>query len=149
MSNGDKFTYEVYSGHVDPGFIFYPSKSVAQPECVSYVIESGKESDRGYTGTTYDDSGFKYYRLYSDGWLEQGGRTVISPETGNSDRTITMMKSFKDDKSYSLTLGNILTGQYVLHASNLTENSFSAHYSTDTTAGSIEYFCWKAEGYVN
>jgi len=49
---------------------FYPCKSVPQPDCASYVIETGKFSSVDGTKHTTASENDSWYRLYSDGWCE-------------------------------------------------------------------------------
>jgi hypothetical protein len=60
VSKGDVLTYTDASGRMS--CTFYPAKAVAQPQCVSYVVETNHG--------TNDDGSTWWYRLYSDGWCE-------------------------------------------------------------------------------
>ena len=51
-------------------------------------------------------SGSSWYRIYSDGWCEQGGRTVSS---GSGFETVTLLKSYTNT-NYSLSVTNLSGG---------------------------------------
>lgn len=59
------------------------------------------ESQQGYITQTWR-SGNNWYRVYSDGWIEQGGYYTNS---SNTTRTLTLNKSFTTT-TYSITKNN-------------------------------------------
>lgn len=52
-------------------------------------------------------SGSSWYRIYSDGWCEQGGRTVSS--SGSGFETVTLLKPYTNT-NYSLSVTNLSGG---------------------------------------
>lgn len=103
---------------------------------------------------TYSN-GDSWYRIYSDGWCEQGGYNDGAKELA----TITLLLPFKD------TQYTVLTGRFVLgtadddasisyQARNITTTSFQIRqtYSTATGDGSgsgTSYaYKWEAKGYI-
>jgi hypothetical protein len=65
----------------------------------------------------YDDTTGDWYRVYADGWVEQGG---VSNGTGSGSKTITFLKPFADTNYY---INNICTN------SNSWGNPNAAPYS--------------------
>ena len=49
---------------------------------------------------SYYDGNGNWYRLYSDGWLEQGGIFIpTNPSTGNKTLTISFLKNFANNNA--------------------------------------------------
>jgi hypothetical protein len=67
----------------------------------------------------YDDTTGDWYRVYDDGWVEQGG---VVASTGSGSKTITFLKPFADTNYYINNVGtNIID--------NVWDNTSSATYS--------------------
>ena len=89
--------------------------------------------------------GTNWYRVYSDGWCEQGGRytakngsiTFLKPYI-NTNYTIT--------ESFGMSGGGDATVQYSIQTETLatTGFSFKAHWTSSTNG----YFYWRASGYI-
>lgn len=91
-------------------------------------------------------NGTSWYRVWSDGWCEQGG---VSPSAGDSSsNTINLLKSYKDT-NYSIFFAQNagVEGSYTngCTAKNKTVSSFILVYRTGGTAS----FYWQACGYIN
>jgi hypothetical protein len=100
-------------------------------------------------------NGSSWYRIWSDGWLEQGGvggdaTTIVMSETGKNN-TVTFLKPFKNTK-YSLVAINggtdsntlIITGDTIGIKEKTTTTSV---ININTTEGSfINQFTWYACG---
>ena len=74
------------------------------------VIETGKSSD-----------GNQWYRLWSDGWLEQGGTQI-----GNgaySEVTVTFLKPFKDTSYFVNAAITNLTSQWFIGSTGVQERA--------------------------
>lgn len=102
---------------------------ISRQECKAYIVETYK-------------NGASWYRIYSDGWCEQGGE---SPQPANTTQnTITLLKSYKDT-NYTITSVGGLTS--IINKANKTINSFTI----DTNSGSgTKYLAyWQASGYIN
>jgi hypothetical protein len=96
--------------------------NAGNPACV--VVESRHE-------------GTEWYRIYSDGWCEQGGYV-------SSDSTVPLLKTFIDT-NYSVTFGLYGSSNGVPRLRTKTVNSFdyeSANYA------SCPAF-WEAKGYIS
>lgn len=66
----------------------------------SYYI--GGNLVKGFVKSTYK-SGTSWYRIWSDGWIEQGGRVSISQDT---QTTVTLLKPFSDTNYTVLITAN-------------------------------------------
>lgn len=100
------------------------SDKIGRQECKAYITE------------TYQN-GSSWYRVWSDGWCEQGGEI-----SGNE--TVTLLKSYTDN-SYNIQLASIGSGNGVPRVTSKTTDTFiysSANFA-NTTAD------WRACGYIN
>lgn len=75
---------------------------------------------------TYSDEDGNWYRVYSDGWVEQGGQNSISTST----TVTTFLKPFADT-NYSLSIINKSAGYSFYTAKTTT--SFTADTSSKAT----------------
>ena len=69
---------------------------MGQLESRRYVKETDKSSD-----------GTKWYRKWSDGWIEQGGVHTFS---GTTEQTVTFMKSFSNTDYIALFMAGSRSG---------------------------------------
>lgn len=69
---------------------------LGQLESIRYVKETGKSYD-----------GTKWYRKWSDGWIEQGGVHTFS---GTTEQTVTFMKSFSNTDYIALFMAGSRSG---------------------------------------
>lgn len=93
-------------------------------------------------------NGYNWYRKYSDGWIEQGGRV---PFTG---KTVTLHKAMADNKYHI----NITTHTYVSHytydavlygssyGETVTTTSFECFVENYGTDGTVMYRTWEVKG---
>ena len=93
---------------------------------------------------TYDDGNGNWYRLWSDGWVEQGGDL---PNTGNT--TVNLMIPMRDT-NYSIDVqwnggksGNFYPSDFQIQ--NITTTSF---YTNARTHGSVHAYWWSVRGYA-
>lgn len=100
---------------------------------------------RGYLVDNYVDDSGNWYRIYSDGWIEQGG--VILPQTRNDNFPVTLLKPYTNTNYTLITNKSIDTnvtasiGAYSFWTHNKTETGF-------TTAVDLNVRCnWYACGY--
>ena len=95
-------------------------------------------------------NGESWYRVWSDGWCEQGGKvTTASHQYGST--TISLLKQMIDT-NYNITLGGRNTtenGNYVFTVgSSVTTSSFDI-WDERTTGGNHENECyWRVSGYI-
>ncbi len=94
-------------------------------------------------------SGANWYRVYSDGWCEQGG--VLSRSTTGT-LSVTLMKTFMDS-SYQVQATNLAANNYTSASTfytpyvlSKTASGFSM--SSNAAIASIGYFVWYAVGNV-
>lgn len=100
---------------------------------------------RGYLVDSYSDDSGNWYRIYSDGWIEQGG--IILPQTRNDNFPVTLLKPYTNTNYTLITNKSIDTnvsgyiGGYSFWTHNKTETGF-------TTAIDPNVRCnWYACGY--
>ena len=96
--------------------------STASANAPAYIVENYRDTSTG-----------EWYRVWSDGWIEQG----YSGSSSTTVSTYTFLKPFSDD-NYTLVLGGITINQY---HSNKTANGFKYN------ANGAGDRCWYACGY--
>lgn len=96
-------------------------------------------------------NGESWYRIWSDGWCEQGG--VIGNNSYATDITIALMKTFTDS-NYSVQMtcgskgGTVDTGHLVNYVRGIEPNQFKFNVidvNGSTQTGNI---CWRASGFL-
>lgn len=102
---------------------------ISRQDCKAYVTE------------TYQN-GASWYRVYSDGWCEQGGFST------NTCGTKTLMKTMSNNTYTCICVhnGSTAKGEGVVHAYNKTTKSFSYGLSID--ANGMAYSSWYVCGYI-
>lgn len=88
-------------------------------------------------------NGVNWYRVYSDGWCEQGQMFQYIANNTN----ITFLKPFASN-NYSLSTTNTGTGSNAYGGfviSNITSTGFTI---TDANYGGDKTACWEAKGYI-
>lgn len=132
------------------------NKGVAQFDLGGFYVEDGNVSLKTYQATsshgsyfvdyvreweTYSDG--SWYRLWTSGWLEQGG--VVVGGTNATDITISFPTGFLDDKYSLLYTANIVStgSSYGKNHSvfNMTTTSFQIRYITGNGEGGRWYAC--------
>lgn len=95
-------------------------------------------------------SGFDWYRVYSDGWCEQGGKQATASHQYGST-TVTLLKTMKDT-NYQITLGGInltTNGNYVFTVGNTITTSSFTIWDERSTGQNHENACfWRVSGYI-
>lgn len=94
-----------------------------------------------YIKETYKN-GTSWYRVWSDGWCEQGGNYNGGTKSG----TITLLKEYKDVNSFQVMTQCYFASSgygYQIGIYNQSVNKFSW-----TASGSNYKFYWKASGYI-
>lgn len=90
-------------------------------------------------------NGTSWYRVYSDGWCEQGGKTSSQAHSGI---TINLLQSYTNT-NYTITISNqsLSTFAYITNISDIAINSFkvTSNYG-GTNAGGI--VAWQTTGYI-
>lgn len=93
---------------------------------------------------TYQN-GTSWYRVWSDGWCEQGG-TIVGSTTNNSP--VSLLKQYRD-VSYSVVFGNLYkaattTATPIVANTTKTPSSFQVYDSTDANFSTY----WISYGYL-
>ena len=85
---------------------------------------------------------YTWYRLYNDGWVEQGGRST------GLDRTITLPITMSDANYVIITelIGAISWNGYSHGVQNITTTGFRCWYDGDQTDPSN--WSWRVSGYA-
>lgn len=92
---------------------------------------------------TYRD-GYSWYRVYSDGWCEQGG---LATTTISGDITITLLKPYKDlNYTISYTAQSENNEYAKVGTSDITVSGFTAYWNGDSTTSRGIY--WHTMGYM-
>lgn len=96
-----------------------------------------------YITETYQN-GNSWYRIWSDGWCEQGGIVSL---TNNQTLTVNLLKSYTNS-TYSILQSPLTTNYtdvwgYGTKIVSLTNSSFNI-YINSSTSGKV---CWQASGY--
>lgn len=86
-------------------------------------------------------NGTEWYRVWSDGWCEQGGLTTAG---SSSTKTITLLQSYRDSY-YTVLFGNMYTttatASSQVKSTTKTASSFDIIDSTTTTYYTYWYTC--------
>ena len=95
-------------------------------------------------------SGVKWYRKYSDGWIEQGGHGTTTGTNGNL-QTITLHTAFSNT-NYSVQMSELITSntnaERLFQVYNKTTTSFQLRCSyTGGTVSTNPTPVWRAYGY--
>ena len=141
-SNGKK---SITIGSTDHETLSLNAKSV-QDGSGNKFLTSGNVT--AYVTETYVN-GTSWYRVWSDGWCEQGGKSL-----GTDARTINLLKTFANT-NYTASASLIGTdGAYISRAdatlSTFAPSSFKIDYKTISTEGvgkAVGYF-WQVSGYI-
>lgn len=86
-------------------------------------------------------NGTSWYRVWSDGWIEQGGRVSVNSDTGV---TVTFLKPFANTNYYANWIscsGVVTTGSGSRGADTLTTTSMRVYNGQDVTMTANWYAC--------
>lgn len=123
-----------------------------------YILDTANtrfKLPRGEHGNIVEkkQSGTQWYRVYSDGWCEQGGITGLIADYGTA--TVNLLKPFADT-NYTITKGTMMPstsddGNYndasCIRYASRTTSSFQIYNRGATDGG--RYVGWQAEGYLS
>ena len=104
-------------------------------------------ASRGYLVDSYHN-GTEWYRIYSDGWIEQGGRFYNNADVEN---TISFLKPFKNT-DYSLLINHGVSGKYEIGLSGKHSDEAWGYTTTNFQAQTynavgLNWIVWSACGY--
>ena len=100
---------------------------------------------------SFKDSNY-WYRLYSDGWIEQGGTVDTGSAARSRTATITFPKEFEDN-IYAFSFIPIRGGDYAnivgaIGTKSKTATSIFVNFYGRSEDDATRYFCWEAKGYA-
>ena len=109
------------------------ANKIGRTECKAYITE------------TYVN-GTSWYRIYSDGWCEQGGYST------SSNVTIKLLKTYANT-NYTITLGKAFNNETNTRFPNIvsttkTKSQFKVTGTYNNTTGTDCYFYWETKGYM-
>jgi hypothetical protein len=110
---------------------------ISRNDCAAYIVKTYR-------------NGYNWYRLWSDGWIEQGGKYEGSVST-LYNVPITLLIPFSDTYyNISISSSNLNDDKYGEHGENIenvTTTSFTYYYYTSSNIDGTAGFYWKACGY--
>jgi hypothetical protein len=161
----DKTTYNLPYEHC---FVLVMKESNNRGTAIAYTWVNGTQ--RSYRNNLHDDtgtntwktwqnentvvttysSGTTWYRIWSDGWIEQGGK--YTGTTGTCwNTTITLPKAFSNTNyNISVTstgLAGDMWGEHGENVESITTSSFKYYFYTGASGDGTTGFYWTACGY--
>lgn len=110
---------------------------ISRNDCAAYIVKTYK-------------NGYNWYRLWSDGWIEQGGKYQGSFST-LYNVPITLLIPFSDTyyniSTSSSDLNNDKYGEHGENIEDVTTTSFTYYYYTGSSVDGTAGFYWRACGY--
>ena len=97
----------------------------------------GSNAQFTYITETFSE-GTSWYRVYSDGWCEQGGRAYEEASI------VTLLKPYKD-ANYNVVCNSLQTNSNTTNAINLKATQFEIN---TTSGSSSKVALWQACGYI-
>lgn len=145
------------------GNLYYYIGDVLQNSDLINIARLGEElvdiKSTPYIEETYVN-GESWYRVYSDGWCEQGGSVAVTNETSNS--RVTFIKSYtsvpsvtttiKSNTAYSSNTGSANFNSINTRAggiNRLTTTGFYFNYLNKPASSGSGHGQWVARGYIN
>lgn len=134
-SNEDKYLYICVGNTIVNEELIDVSKVLSEAVLRSSLVEVQTVIETYVNGTSW-------YRIWSDGWCEQGGYYVPTATLG----TITLLKAYKNI-DYSITTGG---------SRNANDNMYTPTVGVTKTASDFSIYCgstvyriyWQASGYI-
>lgn len=91
---------------------------------------------------TYSDDDGNWYRIYPDGWCEQGGHLIPTATTS----TVTFLKPFSDTK-YTILTGVGYTSNTAVSTATVAVTKTTSNFTI--FLNNTSYNCyWEAKGYI-
>ncbi len=90
-----------------------------------------------------------WYRIYSDGWMEQGGKiTVTTTSAVTFPVSFSATPLFISTNPYNQPTNDTSDVNYVTSAKNITGTGFTlCYYDTSSTSGRTGICTWEAKGF--
>lgn len=92
---------------------------------------------------SYSDDDGNWYRIYPDGWCEQGGN-FGGKTTGYTTITLTLLKPFRDVNYFVTAMNDKNSDSYAPTFTAKTKTSFTVRNTINNTG----LGCWEAKGYI-
>lgn len=160
--NSDCVSYVIESKHGLDYFDYEEDKGYLKGTCVKYndkyyickadsSLFDPTNLTTNWTEISSDLLGNCWYRLYSDGFLEQGGihLNFLNKLSGN-DRPCILRKPYNDDKYTVLVTNTTEDEAYPVIIYEKTSKSFSPRLNKDNViASKYEYFSYHTMGYID
>lgn len=127
-------------------YAYAPNTPENAPDNAIVTVDYVNAASRGYLVESYRN-GTEWYRVYSDGWIEQGGRVVSD---GTLDWKIASLVRPFSDKNYNILIsGDQLTGDSAGTFSGLVQyaKSTNSQFTWFWNANSSYAINWYACGY--
>lgn len=135
-NGGSRILFRSASSVVDPG-VFYLIANGAAGEKVFSGNPSGNlywDGGRIVPLTASWHDGESWYRMYADGWIEQGGLELDIPNNGV--RTVTLFKPYLSSQYMALGVLQWTAGIYTNHAACAERTSTTVNLVNYRSAGS-------------
>lgn len=104
---------------------------------VTWTVQSTGGGSSDIVESSYNDTTGSWYRVYTNGWVEQGG--FASPVSSDSPYTVTLNKPFKNTKYEIIITNNFHTN---------TPPSISLAVCGVTNKTTSTFNCWRNSSYT-
>ena len=118
------------------------------PKCTTKATTTSSAADNKVAVITQNYvNGYSWYRIWSDGWIEQGGKT---DKISNASATVSFLRNFANTNSISIKIQpiggdtNNWAGQYYCVKSFTTSN-----FTFVGASGASSGYFWEAKGYIS
>ena len=148
VNHSSRFYYATGNGSL----YYYIGDTLQNAQLINVARIEEKLTDmnaasRGYLVDSYHN-GTEWYRIYSDGWIEQGGRFYNNADVAN---TISFLKPFKNT-DYSLLINHGVSGKYATSLSGRHSDEAWGYTTTNFQAQTynavgLNWIVWSACGY--
>lgn len=100
---------------------------------------------------TYSDAAGNWYRIYSDGWCEQGGR-VNSVAYNSATKNVTLLIPMRDNKYYASAIAitdasDDGTWNISTRVAGLTTTQMTVRGGANANGAYTGLCCWEVRGY--
>ena len=153
----DNFNYNNESGNKQTGYVYIGTCTLTDGKITSFdvkqpvrLVDYNDIKDNVYITETYRN-GTSWYRIYSDGWCEQGG---LMTATNDGYNTVSLLQEYINTDFTVLTTSNkaYASGSNTSHAAAA---AYGAIVQNPTTT-SFEVYCqsssqkayWETKGYI-
>ena len=141
----DVYGYLAEGEYTPPKLYYYVGETVQNAN----LIDAGRIGEQLASLTTVVETyqnGTSWYRVWSDGWCEQGGYST------SSNIIITLLKTYANT-NYTITLGKAFNNEANSRFPNIvstakTTAQFKVTGVYNNTTGTDCYFYWETKGYM-